>query len=129
MSVANPLWGAPRNSRRTAQVKLGIHVGQTAAAKYTARRRRPPSQRWKTFLRNHAERIASIKHVYRPPMISFRLLYGLLILRHSRREVLWLGVTAYPSAEWTSRRRFTVGTFEFDYPTGTANWQAMSFPT
>jgi transposase InsO family protein len=36
--------------------------------------------------------------------ISFRLLYGLLILRHSRRELLWLGVTAHPSAEWLARQ-------------------------
>ena len=34
------------------------------------------------------------------PTISFRLLYGFLILRHSRREILWLGVTAHPSAQW-----------------------------
>jgi hypothetical protein len=34
------------------------------------------------------------------PTISFRLLYGLLILRQSRRELLWLGVTAHPNAEW-----------------------------
>ena len=33
------------------------------------------------------------------PTISFRLLYGVLILRHSRRELLWLAVTAHPSAE------------------------------
>src|SRR5262245_35875451 len=38
------------------------------------------------------------------PTISFRLLYGLLILRHTRRELLWLGVTAHPSAEWIVRQ-------------------------
>ena len=38
------------------------------------------------------------------PTISFRLLYGLLILRHSRRELLWLGVTAHPNAEWIARQ-------------------------
>jgi hypothetical protein len=32
------------------------------------------------------------------PTVSFRLLYGLLILRHSRRELVWLGVTAHPNA-------------------------------
>ena len=36
----------------------------------------------------------------RRPDDSFRLLYGLLILRHDRREILWLGVTAHPTAEW-----------------------------
>jgi hypothetical protein len=58
MSVANPLWGAPRIHGEL--LKLGIDVGQTTVAKYMARRRRPPSQGWKTFLRNHADGIASI---------------------------------------------------------------------
>ena len=34
------------------------------------------------------------------PTISFRLLYGLLILRRDRRRLLWLGATAHPTAEW-----------------------------
>jgi hypothetical protein len=38
------------------------------------------------------------------PTISFGLVYGLLILRHSRRELLWLGVTAHPNAEWLARQ-------------------------
>ena len=38
------------------------------------------------------------------PTISFQLLYGLLILRHGRREILWLGATMHPSAEWVSRQ-------------------------
>ena len=38
------------------------------------------------------------------PTISFRLLYGLLVLRHDRRRILWLGVTAHPSAEWIAQQ-------------------------
>jgi hypothetical protein len=38
------------------------------------------------------------------PTLSFRLLYGLLILWHGRRQILWLGVTAHPSAEWVARQ-------------------------
>ena len=30
--------------------------------------------------------------------------YGLLILRHGRRQMLWLGVTAHPTAEWIARQ-------------------------
>ena len=48
MSLANPLWGAPRIHGEL--LKLGIDVGQTTVAKYMARGRRPPSQGWKTFL-------------------------------------------------------------------------------
>jgi hypothetical protein len=101
MSVANPLWGAPRIHGEL--LKLGIDVGQTTVAKYMARRRRPPSQGWKTFLRNHADGVASMD-LFLVPTISFRLLYGLLILQHNRRKLLWLAVTAHPSAEWLARQ-------------------------
>ena len=101
ISLANPLWGAPRIHGEL--LKLGIDVGQTSVAKYMARRRRPPSQGWRTFLRNHADGIASID-LFVVPTISFRLLYGLLVLRHDRRCILWLGVTAHPSAEWIAQQ-------------------------
>ena len=78
MSIANPLWGAPRIHGEL--LKLGIAVGQTTVAKYMAERRRPPSQGWKTFLRNHADAIASID-LFIVPTISFRLLHGFLVLR------------------------------------------------
>jgi transposase InsO family protein len=101
MSIANPLWGAPRIHGEL--LKLGIEVGQTTVAKYMAKRQRPPSQGWKTFLHNHADGIASMDF-FVVPTISFRLLYGLLILQHARRKLLWLGITAHPTAEWTARQ-------------------------
>jgi hypothetical protein len=97
MSLANPLWGAPRIHGKL--LKLGIDIGQTSVAKYMARHRRPPSQGWKTFFRNHDDGIASMD-LFVVPTLSFRLLYGLLILSHGRRQILWLGVTAHPTAEW-----------------------------
>src|SRR6187455_1288081 len=101
MSLANPLWDAPRIHGEL--LKLGIDVGQTSVAKYMARRRRPPSQGWRTFLRNDLDGVASID-LFVVPTISFRLLYGLLVLRHDRRRILWLGVTAHPSAEWIAQQ-------------------------
>ena len=80
MSVANPLWGAPRIQGEL--LKLGVDVGQTSVAKYMARRRGPPSQGWKTFLRNHADGIAAMD-LFVVPTISFRLLYGLITARYS----------------------------------------------
>jgi hypothetical protein len=65
MSLANPLWGAPRIHGEL--LKLGIDVGQTSVAKYMARRRRPPSQGWRTFLLNHADGIASIESLRQMP--------------------------------------------------------------
>src|SRR5712691_8799359 len=101
MSLANPLWGAPRIHGEL--LKLGIDVSQTSVAKYMARRRRPPSQGWATFLRNHAGGIVAMD-LFVVPTISFRLLYGLLILRHDRRGILWLGATAHPTAEWIAHQ-------------------------
>jgi hypothetical protein len=89
MSIANPLWGAPRIHGEL--LKLGIDVGQTSVAKYMVRRRVPPSQGWRTFLRNHADGIAAID-LFVVPTISFRLLYGLLIMGHGRRQLLWVAM-------------------------------------
>jgi transposase InsO family protein len=101
MSIANPLWGAPRIHGEL--LKLGIEIGQTSVAKYMARRRGPPSQGWKTFLRNHADGIAAMD-LFVVPTISFRPLYGLLIMDHGRRQIPWFGVTAHPTAEWIANQ-------------------------
>jgi len=101
MSIANPLWGAPRIHGEL--LKLGIEIGQTSVAKYMVRRRRPPSQGWKTFLHNHADGIAAMD-LFIVPTISFRLLYALLIMGHGRRQIIWVGVTARPTAEWIANQ-------------------------
>src|SRR5271167_4030996 len=101
MSIANPLWGAPRIHGEL--LKLGPDIGRTSVAKYMVRRRVPPSQGWRTFLRNHADGIAAMD-LFVVPTISFRLLYGLLIMGHGRRQLLWVGVTAHPTAEWIANQ-------------------------
>jgi transposase InsO family protein len=62
-------------------------------------RHRPPSQGWKTFLRNHAAGIASVD-LFVVRTISFKLLYGLVILRHVRRRLVTINVTSHPTAAW-----------------------------
>jgi Integrase core domain len=57
----------------------------------------------KTFLRNHADGVAAMD-LFVVPTVSFRLLYGLLIMSHGRRQILWLGVTAQPTAEWIANQ-------------------------
>ena len=52
MSRANPLWGAPRIHGEL--LKLGLMVSQATVSKYILRHRRPRSQAWRTFLKNHA---------------------------------------------------------------------------
>jgi transposase InsO family protein len=99
MSIANPLWGAPRIHGEL--LKLGVDIGQTSVAKYMAKRRDPPSQGWRTFLRNHADGIAAMD-LFVVPTISFRLIYGLLIMGHGRRQILWF--TAHPTADWIANQ-------------------------
>jgi hypothetical protein len=80
MSIENPLWGAPRIHGEL--LKLGFEVAQSSVAKYMVKRRRPPSQGWRTFLRNHAPDIAAMD-LFVVPTIGFRLLYGFVIVRWS----------------------------------------------
>jgi hypothetical protein len=102
VSMANPLWGAPRIHGEL--LMLGIEVAQSTVAKYMVpRSRRPPSQSWKSFLRNHAAGIASID-LFVVPTAFFKLLYGLVILGHERRQLIGFGVTAHPTAEWIARQ-------------------------
>jgi hypothetical protein len=77
MSIANPLWGAPRIHGEL--LKLGIEIGQTSVTKYMAQRRGPPSQGWKSFLLNYADGIAAMD-LFVVPTIFFRPVYGLLIM-------------------------------------------------
>ena len=97
MSKENPLWGAPRIHGEL--LMLGIEVAQSTVARYMTKRQGPPSQGWKTFLRNHAAGIASLD-LFVVRTISFKLLYGLVILRHARRRLVSIGVTSNPTAEW-----------------------------
>jgi transposase InsO family protein len=97
MSRENPLWGAPRIHGEL--LMLGIEVAESTVSRYMVRRRRPPSHGWRPFLRNHAAGIASLD-LFVVRTISFKLLYGLVILRHARRRLVTISVTSNPTAEW-----------------------------
>jgi hypothetical protein len=98
MNKENPLWGTPRIHSEL--LMLGIEVAQSTVARYMiSRPPGPPSQGWKTFLRNHAAGIASID-LFVVRTVSFKLLYGLVILRHARRRLVRISVTNNPTAEW-----------------------------
>jgi transposase InsO family protein len=101
MSVENPLWGAPRIHGELR--KLRLEVAQSSVAKYMVKRRGPPSQGWRTFLRNHAPDIAAMD-LFVVPTIDFKLLYGLVVVRLDRRELVWISVTTDPTAEWVARQ-------------------------
>jgi len=101
MSIENPLWGAPRIHGEL--LKLGFEVAQSSVAKYMVKRRGPPSQGWRTFLHNHAPDIAAMD-LFVVPTIGFDLLYAFVIVRLGRRDLVWINVTAYPTADWIARQ-------------------------
>jgi transposase InsO family protein len=101
MSIENPLWGAPRIHGEL--LKLGFEIAQSSVAKYIVKRSGPPSQGWRTFLRNHAPDITAMD-LFVVPTISFGLLHALVIVRLDRRELVWINVTANPTAEWIARQ-------------------------
>jgi len=101
MSTENQLWGAPRIHGEL--LKLGFEVAQSSVAKYIVKRRVPPSQGWRTFLRNHAPDIAAMD-LFVVPTIGFDLLYALVIVRLDRRDLVWINVTTDPTAEWVARQ-------------------------
>jgi transposase InsO family protein len=67
------------------------------------KRHGPPSQAWRTFLRNHAPDIAAMD-LFVAPTIGFDLLYAFVIVRLDRRDLVWISVTAHPTAEWIARQ-------------------------
>ena len=71
MSAENLLWGAPRIHGEL--LKLGFEVAQSSVAKYMVKRCGPPSQGWRTFLRNHAPDIAAMD-LFVAPTIGFERL-------------------------------------------------------
>ena len=84
MSTDNPLWGAPRIHGEL--LKLGFDVAHSCVAKYMVRRRGPPAQGWRTFLRNHEPDIAAMG-LFVVPTIGFNLLYAFVIVRLDRRDL------------------------------------------
>ena len=102
ISQENPLWGAPRIHGEL--LKLGFAVAQSTVARYMARRSNgSPGQSWATFVRNHTPQIAAMD-LFVVPTIGFDLLYALIIVRLNRRELVWVNVTAHPTAEWIARQ-------------------------
>jgi transposase InsO family protein len=65
--------------------------------------RGPPCQGWKTFLRNHAPEFAAMD-LFVVPTIGFKRLYGFVIVRLDRRDLVWINVTTNPTAEWIARQ-------------------------
>ncbi len=99
MCLSNPTWGAPRVHGELP--KLGLDVSQSTVSKYMVRPRKPPSQTWRTFLKNHVKQLVSVDF-FVVHTIDFKLLFVFLVLAHERRPVIHFNVTEHPTAEWTA---------------------------
>jgi transposase InsO family protein len=101
LSQDNPLWGAPRIQ---AELRLlGHDVAKSTVAKYMIHSPKPPSQNWRSFLKNHVGSLASMDF-FVAPTITFQLLYVFVILRHDRRQVVHCNVTTQPTAAWVAQQ-------------------------
>ncbi len=104
MATDNPGWGAPRIHGEL--LKLGYRVAQSTVTKYLPKRlkpRSPPSQSWRTFLRNHLRQSAAMDF-FVIPTATFQLLYGFVVLEHGRRKLRHVAVTSHPTADWTRQQ-------------------------
>ena len=112
MSRENSLWGAPRILSELRL--LGYNVSERTVAKYMVRSKKPPSQTWKTFLRNHAHDIVAIDF-FTVPTVTFRVLFCFIVLHHDRRRVIHFNVTEHPTQQWTAQQ--IIEAFPWDEPT------------
>ena len=101
MANANPTWGSPRIHGEL--LKLGIKISERTVARLMPKKRKPPSQTWRTFLDNHVKDMVSIDH-FVVPTATFRVLFVLVVLAHDRRRVVHFNVTEHATARWTGEQ-------------------------
>ena len=101
MSSENPTWGAPRILSELQL--LGYDVSEGTVAKYMIRRRKPPSQTWRTFLANHMS-VTAACDFFTVPTATFRVLYVFIILSHNRRKIVHFNITSNPYGQWAGQQ-------------------------
>jgi transposase InsO family protein len=105
MAQDNPTWGEERIANELL-LKLGLRVSPRTVRKYMPKRvdhgrgKRATSQRWRTFVRNHAPAIVACDFCV-VVTATFRLLYVFVVMEHATRRILHTNVTAHPTAPWT----------------------------
>ncbi len=101
LAAANPLWRAPRIHGEL--LKLGVTVSERTVSRVLRTIKRPPSQTWRTFLKNHIGEIVAVDF-FTVPTIRLRVLFVFLVIEHQRRQVLHFGVTEHPTSDWTAQQ-------------------------
>jgi len=84
---------------------LGIRVSPRTVRRYmppSAKEphRIPSSQRWRTFVRNHAQGMLACDF-FVAVTAGFRMLYVFLVMEVGTRRIIQCNVTAHPTADWT----------------------------
>jgi len=82
---------------------LGIQISERTVSRILRRLRRPPGQKWKTFLHNHLGQMVSVDF-FTVPTITLRIMFAFIVLEHRRRQVLHFNVTEHPTAAWTAQQ-------------------------
>ena len=103
MAQANPTWGEERIANELL-LKLGLAVSPRTVGRYI-RSLRPRhggrrSQRWATFVRNHAHAVVACDF-FTAVTARFRVLYVFVVLEVGTRRILHWNVTEHPTEEWT----------------------------
>jgi transposase InsO family protein len=102
LASENPRWGSVRIVGELRA--LGFAVSARTVSRYRDRaRRRPPSQSWRTFLRNHAPHIWAVD-LFTVQTIAMRTLYVVVFISHGRRRIVHVNVTRHPTAAWLWRQ-------------------------
>jgi transposase InsO family protein len=108
MARENPLWGEERIANELL-LKLGLRVSPRTIRKYLPKRlhpgrgKRATTQRWRTFVHNHAQAIVACDFCI-VVTATFRLLYVFVLMEHATRRILHVNVTAHPTAHWTMQQ-------------------------
>ncbi len=95
----NPRWGAVRI--RAALRTLGSDVRAETVRRYRRQAmRRPPAQRWRTFLPNQRG-VLWAADFCPVPTLTFGTVSVFFLIAHARRRIESVNLTAYPTAAWT----------------------------
>jgi transposase InsO family protein len=117
MARENSTWGEERIAAELL-LKLGIRVSPRTVRRYmpldVGPGKRLPSQRWMTFVRNHARAMLACDF-FVVVTARFRVLYVFVIMEVGTRKIAHFNVTAHPSAAWTLQQFRNVITGEKPY--------------